>query len=408
MSGVLTTIVLTAAGAVLLSACGRLILLFRAVRRLFDGGHRAIASLLDRVAATVSSPTLSMLVDLGAASAPLVLVRNCLAQRYRNLDVVAVTGTSRLPTDLMLAFDLRESATLDTGVLYRSQRDERLLVLVPADETGSGQDRLALAADASSGELVCPVHEAWHLHSGAVADLAGSWVRRRDLHGSFGVLHPPASTVSRPDRLVSIRADLLAAAGLGDGAAALGALGSMASGQRGCIVGLIEGSLYQRIGGLPGDVADPASWARLAASLMDDTHQRGLTPRVRIHPRPLGELDRTLGVSSRDLVVLPSGRGATPLVWRVLRTTRVIPWVAAAGATAAVAGLATGQVALDVVLVAASAPFVLATAIVVGLMMDDRALRPVRSTRTRLGLVVAALGAAGGGVVGSPLRWPAG
>lgn len=407
MPVVLTALVLLAAGAIMLSAFGRLFLLFRAVRRLFDGGHRAIASLLERVAGTVSAPTVSMLVDLDTVPTPVVHLRSCLAQRYRNLDVMAVTAAGRLPTDLMLAFDLRETATVPTGVIYRSQRDERLLVLVAADDHGTPGHRLALAADASSGELLCPVHPAWHLNSGAVADLAGSWVRRRDLHGAFGVVHPPASTIGRADRLVSIRADLLAAAGLGEGAAALGALGALASGRHGSIVGLVERSVYGRAGGLPGDVALPASWAGLAAAMMDDAHQRGLTPSVRIHPRPLGELDQQLGVSTRGLVELPPSRGAAPLVWRALRSAPLVPGLAVSGTIAAAVGLVTGQVSLDVVLVGASAPLVLATAIVVGLMMDDRALRPVRSTRTRLRLVVAALVAAGGGVVGSPLRWPA-
>ncbi len=404
MSHVLTATVLTAAGATLLCALGRLMLVFRAVRRLFDGGHRAIAPLLERVAASVGAPSVSMLVDLGGADRPAAHLASCLAQRYGRLDVVAVAASAQIPTDVRLAFDLEEITSTESAVVYRSRSDERLLVLVPADSAATGKERLAIACRVASGELVCPVHESWQLHSAAIAELAGSWIRRPDVLGSFGVLHPTGAGPAGVVRLVSVRADLLAAAGLGDGVAALGALGAIASGQVGGIVGLIERAIYLRVDGLGGDIAQPGTWAGLAARLIEDCYLRGRRAQVRLHPRPLGHVDGGGRTANRDLTVLPAVRGATPPVWRVLWGVRLVPWATAVGVTSGIVGAVTGRVSSDVLLVAGSAPLLLATAIVVGLMMDDRALRPVRSSRRRLALVLGAVAASIGGVVGSPLR----
>lgn len=404
MSHVLTATVLTAAGATVLCALGRLMLVFRAVRRLFDGGHRAIAPLLDRVAASVGAPSVSMLVDLGATERPAALLASCLAQRYGRLDVVAVAASSQVPTDVRLAFDLEEVTSTESAVVYRSRRDERLLVLVPSAGAATGEERLAVACRIASGELVCPVHDSWQLHSGAIAELAGSWIRRPELLGSFGVLHPTGTGPAGLFRLVSIRADLLAAAGLGDGVASLGALGAIASGQVGGIVGLIEREIYLRVDGMGGDLAQPGTWAGLAARLIEDCYLRGSRAQVRLHPRPMGHVEGGGRAANRDLTVLPAVRGATPPVWRVLWGVQFVPWATAVGVAAGLVGAVTGQVSADVLLVAGSAPLVLATAIVLGLMMDDRALRPVRSSRRRLSLVLGAVAASVGGVLGSPLR----
>jgi hypothetical protein len=84
-----------------------------------------------------------------------------------------------------------------------------------------------------------------------------------------------------------------------------------------------------------------------------------------------------------------------------------MPFLVALSLAAAVAGRVSGLVSSDLLWIAAAAPVLPAVVVILGLMMDDRALRPVGATSVRLPLLLGAIGASLWGTIGSPLRWTA-
>ncbi len=239
----------------------------------------------------------------------------------------------------------------------------------------------------------------------AIAELAAPWIGAPQLSATFGIVHPRTGRAGA-GALVAIRADLLAIAGLAESRTVLAGLGLLASGQRGCIVGMLARRDLELAGGIPGSLVDPKTWGLLGAALAELGRDRRSHAAVKVLAAPLGRVadsGRTWPLSrrslSRDRLI---GTRGTDLV---LVAGRFIPVAFGLAVLASFLGLATGGVAADVVWVAASAPILAITVVVLSLMIDDRALRPVGRTRLRCFLLGGAVSAAITGVVGSPLRW---
>ncbi len=126
MTGALTLVILGTAGLIAGLALLRLVLVFGSVRELLNGGQRTVTPVLDRVAVSVGSRSVSMVCDLAEwteaspSASPVSLVQSLLAQRYRNLELVVIAAQDRIPTDLHLAFDLHEAGTDETALIYRT------------------------------------------------------------------------------------------------------------------------------------------------------------------------------------------------------------------------------------------------------------------------------------------------
>ncbi|NNF55203.1 MAG: hypothetical protein HKN03_12285 [Acidimicrobiales bacterium] len=422
ISGAFTLVILGTAGLIAGLATLRFLLVLGSANDLFDGAKRTVAPVIDRVAVSVGSRSVSMICDLAewteasTSASPVRLVQSLLAQRYRSLELVVIAAEERIPTDLHLAFDLRESGTDGTTLIYRSGRDERLVCIVPmnrvgesmAHDPGAAVPRLAAAVRIASGDLICPISTAWDLRPLAVAELASPWIHAPQLSASFGIVHPGTGR-NGAGRLVAVRADLLAIAGHGENPTILGGVGLLAGGQRGCIVGMLAKRDLELAGGMPGSPVDPNTWAVLGAVLAELGRDRRSQAAIKVLPAPLGRVavsGRTWPSRRRSLIgdhFIGSRR--TRLV---LAAGRLVPAAFGAAVLSSLLGLVTGTVATDVVWLGASAPILLMTVVVLSLIVDDRAVQPVGRTRLRLLLLGGAVSAAISGVVGSPIRWTTG
>ncbi len=459
--------------------------MFRSIRLLFDGGERAAAPVMDRVALSIGSPSVSLILnldDLPPGKSTVAGVQRHLAQQYRNLEVLLVCAARSVPTEMRLAFDLVETGSAEEGTMYRSRRDDRLSCIVTGGiETDAEWWQVAIAA--ASGELILPIDPRWDLRLSAVAELAAPWVRRPRTAASVGLVHPETGGMGSRVDLVTARADMMAVAGLGTGAKVLGALGAVGSGYDGCVVGVFARAVLERIGGVPGPIGDPATWTEIGRRLHVDGRERNSENRIQIQAHPIGFVgssgrqrivDSTnvsrsswsVGVSARAALERTGSVQAPigdPAVWAeirrrlevddqdqnngkriqllarpiefvrmsrrrriggsmkvcrpplparslhlVYRASSVIPFLVAVSLFAAVAGRVTGLISSDLLWIAATTPVLSAVVVILGLMMDDRAVTPVGTTTARLQLLGAAIGAALWGTLGSPLRRTAG
>ncbi|MFW2383053.1 MAG: hypothetical protein ACN4GZ_14970 [Acidimicrobiales bacterium] len=389
--------------AALRAAC-----LFAAIRRFFDGGERAVAPVMDRVALSIGNPSVSLIVDLEdlpAGESTVSRVMQYLAQHYRNLEVVLVCTSREVPTELLLAFDLVETGSSTEGTMYRSRRDSRLRCIVTGQDAESDREWWRLAISAASGELIMPVDSRWVLRPSAVSRLAAPWVRRPRTVASIGIVEPVPGGFGSTADIVAARADMMAVAGLGTGPALLGALGAVGAGYDGCIAGVFTRRALLRIGGVPGPIQDPLTWAEVGRRLRVDGMERSLEHRVQVVPQSVGEVEssgRWTSMSGMDWARSSWKTRAFQLVYRV---ASVLPILAMISLAAAVAGGVSGIVRTDLLWVAAAAPLLYTVVIILGLMMEDRAVRPASGTRARLRLLAGAVGASLWGTLGSPFRW---
>jgi hypothetical protein len=172
-------------------------------------------------------------------------------------------------------------------------------------------------------------------------------------------------------------------------------------------VGVFARAALERIGSAEASIGDPAMWTEIGRHLQVDDQKQNTGKRIRILARPIG-----LVKSSKDRRIAGSMKVAGP-PWSarplhlVYRASSVMPFLVALSLCAAVAGRATGLISPDLLWIAATAPVLSAVVVILGLMMDDRAVRPVGTTTARMKLLSAAIGAALWGTLGSPLRRPA-
>ena len=405
----ITIAVLAAPIALLAFSTLRAIALVASVRSLFDGGEDAVRPVMERLAISRGSRSVSLLLDLeelGSDESSVAYVRRFLAQRYRNLELLVLCGNQGVPTELMLAFDLGEAGTANNVTVHRSRRDDRVACVVSAAGDEDPRSRWQNALSVASSDLVFPLDGRWDLHANAVAELAGPWARTPRIAATVGVVHPRSSGRLGTSRLVSTRADLIAAAGLGTGSSIHAALGGIASGNEGCIAGVFKRDLLVRLGGLPGPVAEPTTWTELGQRLQADAQVRHAHNAVHVLTRPVGLVAsgrrQPIGAPSPGLHSSLRAR----LTGAVLTASARMAYVGIFSVIAAVYGLATNTVSTDIVWIAAAAPVLALTVIVIGLMMDDRALRPIGSTGERLSLLAGSLGAGIWGTLGSPARRP--
>ncbi len=407
---IITTIaVLLAPAALLIFTTLRAAALFASVRRLSDGGEEAVRPVMDRLAVSRGSKSVSLILDLDDLSdeeSSVAFVRRFLAQRYRNLELLVLCGSGGIPTELGLAFDLTEVGTTGNVTIHRSRRDERVACVVRVADNGDFKLRWKDAIGAASGDLVLPLDGRWSLRPIAVAELAAPWVRTPRISAAFGVVHPRMNGRFDTSDLVSIRTDLVATAGLGSGASIHAALGALASGNEGCIAAMFKRDVLQRLGGLPGPISDPATLTTLGHQLQVDAETKHIKNDVHVLSRPLGLVAST---GRLRLGSIPAGADVSATVRftrMVLAASERMVFIVAFSIAAAVVGRMMGTVSADLLWIAAAAPLLLLTVVVLGLMMDDRALRPVGSTSARLSLLVGGLAAGLWGTVGSPLRRP--
>ncbi len=392
----LMVLVLLAPSVLVALAIGRLLCAFAAVGRLFDRGERAVGPLVDRIAQSMGTPSVSMVLPLSGLDEgddTVSAVRRFLGQRYRNLELILVSDATGVPTELSLAFDLVEAGTSSAGTVFRSRRDERLSCVL-AGTTSIESDLWNAGLAATSGALVCPVDPRWQLRPFALAAMSSAWLRRPDTTASAAVLHRSNNGLRARCAVVSLRADAVALAGLGSGQRALSALGSLAAGHQGSVVGIFERATLERIGGVVGPIADPQTWNSLVRRLQHDGEERSIEHRVEIHTDPVGRVPRP-AANRRRLF-----SGAAPQVGLSL--------LVAVSVLSAVVGVITGLVAADTLWIAASAPIVSISVIVLTLIMDDRTGTSAAGTMSRVMNLLVAPGAAMWGVVGSPLGWPPG
>ncbi len=409
MSVLITAAMLSAPVALLVLSILRASAIFSSVRNLFDGGEDAVRPVMERLAISRGSRSVTLLLDLadlGPTESSVRCVQRFLEQRYRNLELLVLCGGQQVPTELRLAFDLTEAGTAGTVTVHRSRRDDRVACVVSASDGEDARARWQHALDVASGDLVLPLDGRWKLSANAVAELAAPWARTPRIAATVGVVHPRSRGRLGTTRLVSTRADLIATAGLGGGSAVRAALGALASGNEGCIAGVFKRDLLIRLGGLSGPVADPATWTDVGHRLQVDAQVKHIANAVHVLTRPLGLVESTerrpIGTPSAGLHV--SVKARMPRL--ILTASGGMGYLSVVSILAAVVGLVTKTISSDIVWIAASAPLVALTVVVIGLMMDDRALRPVGSTRARLSLLAGSLGAGLWGTIGSPLRRP--
>jgi hypothetical protein len=304
---------------------------------------------------------------------------------------------------LGLAFDLVESGTTELGTVHRSRREERLSCVVTGNSM-TYRDHWRSAVAATSGELIVPIDPQWDLRRSAVAELAAPWVRRPQTAAAIGIVHKQVEGIRSGAELVAIRADLMAIAGLGNSGGVLGSFGAFASGHEGCVVGAFARGCLERIDGMPGPISSAATWIELGRRLHVDGRERTRQNRIQVVAQPMG----TSHSSRRRSIASEPSRAHSP--WSLLslqllyRTATMIPVLVLISVSAAIVGALVGLVDPNVLWVSAAVPVLHLVVIVIGLMMDDRALRPVGNTGARLQLLVAAIGAALWGTMGSPLR----
>lgn len=385
--------------------------LFSSVRRHFDGGEESVRPIMDRVAISRGSRSVSLILDLEDLSdeeSSVAFVRRFLAQRYRNLELLVLCGSRGIPTELGLAFDLNEVGTAGNATIHRSRRDERVVCVVRVSDDGDFKTRWQDAVGAASGDLVFPLDGRWVLSPNAVAELAAPWVRTPNISAAFAVINPRTRGRLATTDLVSTRTDLVAIAGLGSGASIQSALGALGSGNEGCIAAMFKRGTLQRLGGLPGRVSDPSTWTALGHQLQVDALTRRAKNDVQVLSKPLGSVASTgrLRLGSIPAGSITSPRARTTQL--VLAASEKMIFIVAFSVLAAVVGRLMGTVSANVLWIAATAPLLSLTVVVLGLMMDDRALSPVGRTSARLSLLVGGFGAGLWGTIGSPLRRPPG
>ncbi len=388
----------------------RALCLFSSVRRLFDGGERAVAPVMNRVVLSIGSPSVSLVLnldDLPRGHSTVSVVKQYLAQQYRKFEVVLVCPSGTVPTELVLAFDLTETGSSANGTMYQSRRDNRLRCMVTEGiKTESGFWRVAIAA--ASRELILPIDPRWDLGLTAIAEMASPWVRRPRTDVSIALVHPKTAGPWSSVGLVAARTDLMAVAGLGTGGIALGALGALGSGYEGCIAGMFSRSALRRIDGLPGPINDPATWTEVGRRLDIDGRNRTSESRVQVVPRPIGHVNSSGRREIVESMTLAGLSWSTRSLQLLYHASSFMPLLVVLSIVAAILGRVTGFVPADLLWIAASTPILSAVVVVLGLMMDDRAVHSAGATRARLSLLFGAVGASLWGALGSPLRWPAG
>ncbi len=415
ISTLLVVALLMAPVLVIAFAILRIVLVFTTISRQADLGVGAVSAAIDRASLSLGSKPVSLILDLEDVPADqdlVALVQRFLGQRYRALEVLVLTGDDGVPAELAVAFDTVESSVHNGVTMHRSQRDDRLaLVTIVNERAMLADDRVSAAVQVAAGELVLPVDYRWELKPLAIAELAAPWLHHPTNVASFGVIHPVKHPKKlRKGRTVSMRADLIAMSGLGNTADAHAVLGAIGSGNDGGIIGMFQRRTFVRMAGLDGPLRDPATWTFVGDQLRIDADHRTVENRIEILPQPMGTIYSSVWSSvpafseqhgpSLSRKVLPVKTG--------LIVSQVMPILSLVSFGAAIIGLATGWLSADLVLISLSAPIVATAVLVMTMIMDDRALRPVGSTRERLRMLIGSFDAGLSGMLGSPFRWPAG